>query len=90
MIGLHTLELGLLLIGIKGDKIAQGKLLFLLIILYFNFLYLANRIHIKTKNSIPMQIDGEPVLMQPAEIFIELKSQALMIEVKKEEKKTCS
>ena len=40
----------------------------------------AAKIHIKTKTNIPMQIDGEPVVMEPIDIKIELKNQVSMIQ----------
>ena len=40
----------------------------------------AQKIYLKTKESLPMQIDGEPVLLEPSEITISLKNRALMID----------
>ena len=43
----------------------------------------AKEIFLRTKERLPMQIDGEPVLMEPVEIRINLKNKALMIDAKK-------
>lgn len=39
----------------------------------------ASKIRIVTDSSLPMQVDGEPCLLQPSEIQIDLKNQASMI-----------
>lgn len=39
----------------------------------------ANTIRIVTDYSLPMQVDGEPCLLQPSEIIIDLKNQACMV-----------
>jgi diacylglycerol kinase (ATP) len=39
----------------------------------------AKRIRIVTNLPLPMQVDGEPCILQPSEITIELKNQATMI-----------
>lgn len=44
----------------------------------------AKKIRIVTDEPLPMQVDGEPVMLTESEIIIELKNQALMLEVKKE------
>ena len=41
----------------------------------------ASKIKIVTINTLPMQIDGEPVLLFPSEILIESKNQAYMLAV---------
>jgi diacylglycerol kinase family enzyme len=40
----------------------------------------ASQVRIKTKKITPMQIDGEPVLMEPVNIEIKLKNQVSMIQ----------
>jgi hypothetical protein len=40
----------------------------------------ASNVRIKTKKITPMQIDGEPVLMEPVNIEIKLKNQVSMIQ----------
>jgi hypothetical protein len=42
----------------------------------------ASKVRLRTRQQIPMQVDGEPVLLEPSEIIIEFKNQALMIEAK--------
>jgi diacylglycerol kinase (ATP) len=39
----------------------------------------ANRVRIVTSSQLPMQVDGEPCLMEPCEIFIEKRNQVYMI-----------
>ena len=39
----------------------------------------ASKIRIVTECPLPMQVDGEPVMLQSCEIIIQLKNQALMV-----------
>lgn len=39
----------------------------------------ASKVRIVTDSVLPMQVDGEPVLLQSSEIIIELKNQASML-----------
>ena len=42
----------------------------------------ANKIRIVTKCPLPMQIDGEPFLMEDNELTIDLKTQSNMLSIK--------
>ena len=42
----------------------------------------AKEIRLRTTKRQPMQIDGEPVLMEPVDINIKLKNKAIMIDAK--------
>ena len=42
----------------------------------------AKEIHLRTTKRQPMQIDGEPVLMEPVDINIKLNTKAIMIDAK--------
>ena len=44
----------------------------------------ASKIRIVTEIPLPMQVDGEPVLLLPSEIIIENKNQAYMIQASDE------
>lgn len=50
----------------------------------------ASRIRIVTDTPLPMQVDGEPVLLTQSEILIEKKNQASMIAVANEEQSVTS
>jgi hypothetical protein len=45
----------------------------------------AERIRIKTNKSMPMQVDGEPVLLKSSEITIKHRNHAFMIQPKLED-----
>jgi hypothetical protein len=49
----------------------------------------AHTIRIKTKKSMPMQVDGEPVLLKTAEISICRKNKVFMIQSGNFENKNC-
>ena len=50
----------------------------------------ASKIRIVTDSPLPMQVDGEPVILTQSEIIIEKKNQASMIEVVNEESSVIS
>ena len=50
----------------------------------------ASKIRIVTDTPLPMQVDGEPVLLTQSEIIIEKKNQASMIAVANEEQSVTS
>ena len=49
-----------------------------------------SKVRIVTDYPLPMQVDGEPVLLTQSEIFIEKKNQASMIAVANEEQSVTS
>lgn len=50
----------------------------------------ASKIRIITDSPLPMQVDGEPVILTQSEITIEIKSQSSMIQVVSEESSVIS